>query len=158
MSYLVPYCRTCCSETRIFYKNSTYHTSTKKNTKISKACACIFARTVVASSNSNSNCFHAVCWCMNGRGSYHVVISFSLCKNNSSIYCHMRGFIHLTATLVDGENNFRGGIRKVEICKVQRFVDCTLMFCSDCLVLFISTVNRRPESRSCNCSCTSANA
>jgi len=28
----------------------------------------------------------------------------------------MKGFIHLNATLVDGENNLRDGILKVEIC------------------------------------------
>jgi hypothetical protein len=79
---------------------------------------------------------------------YHVVIRFSLCKNYSSIDRHMKGFIHLTAAIFDRKNILRDGLRKVE---VQKFVDYTLRFRSDCLVLFISIVNKRPGNRSCNC-------
>lgn len=58
----------------------------------------------------------------------------------------------MTATLVDGENDLHDGLLKIEICISAKVRDCTLMLCSDGLVLFIGIVNRRTESRSCNCS------
>jgi len=54
--------------------------------------------------------------------------------------------------LLTGKIIFVTVFSRSEYAEVQSFIDCTLMLCSDGLMIFISIANRRTDSRSCNCS------